>query len=188
MGHGRGHRGICGERSRLVLLVPAIAGVIQRLRPDAHVHVLLESTGKMVPRHRAAICEALRIPDPNAWKVDAKNWCAYRRERTLFGTMPPPTNQSWTPNRRPPPWTPGWAQFPNPGIGSPPRTMPTMMRTRPSPSGLIQASTYQYHLCSLLYHIQDPDVDGLLNPYRSPNLHNLAAFFQRRINLSPPRQ
>ena len=60
-----------------------------------------------------------------------------------------------------------------------------MMRARPSPSGLIQASTYQYHLCSLLYNTRDPDINGLLDPYRCPNLHNLAAFFQRRINRSP---
>ena len=36
MGPDSGARGICGERSSLALLVPAIAGLLQRLRSDLH--------------------------------------------------------------------------------------------------------------------------------------------------------
>eukprot|EP00969_Alexandrium_andersonii_P143767 6357763-Alexandrium_andersonii.AAC.1 len=48
-GATRGAVGVCGEQSRLFWAVPAAALVLQHLRPDVNVQVVVENAGSMLP-------------------------------------------------------------------------------------------------------------------------------------------
>ena len=74
-----GLRGICGHRSQLAVLVPAVALVLQQLRPDLRVHVLLESSGSVHRIHRQAITSMLGVPANHAVSLDAQAWTAFSR-------------------------------------------------------------------------------------------------------------
>ena len=175
MGPERGARGLCGDRSNLALLVPAIAGLLQRLRPDAHVHVLLESTGNMLPLHRRAMCAALGVPDEHAIRADTRNWSAFRRDRLLISTLEPPGPRRWRPLPRAAPWQPGWTPPPQSGDA-----MPTMMRSRPGPPELLLASTYQYQPASLLIATADEALGRCIHPGHG-NTYNLRLAISNRM-------
>eukprot|EP00975_Prorocentrum_lima_P030339 6361468-Prorocentrum_lima.AAC.1 len=51
MGPYRGRLGLCGLDSRHLFAVPYIAHLIQTLRSDARVHVLIENAASMLPMH-----------------------------------------------------------------------------------------------------------------------------------------
>ena len=175
MGMASGTRGICGDRSSLALLVPAIAGLLQRLRPDAHVHVLLESTASMLPMHRHALCQALGVPDEHAVRADARHWSAFRRDRLLFSTLAPPGERQWRPQTRAAPWQPGWMPSPQGG-----EAMPTMMRSRPGPPDLVIASTCQYQPTPLLIASHDDALRNCIHPMHG-NSSNLRDAIGRRM-------
>ena len=180
-GHGQGLRGICGQRSSLAVTVPAVAHVLQRLRPDLHVHVLLESSGSMQATHRRAIAAMLGIPAAHAVPSNAQAWTAFRRNRLLFSTFPPAVTATWTPRRRAPPWLPGWAPALPAVPGGPVAPMPPMMRSRPSDDAVILASTYQYRPRHLLYRTDDVALQAAMDPARSGNLHNLGGRVRARM-------
>ena len=51
--------GLCGPDSVLFFAVPTVALILQELRPDTIVHVVLESAASMQAVHRATIMQAL---------------------------------------------------------------------------------------------------------------------------------
>lgn len=58
-GKYRGQQGLCGPGSVLFFAVPTVAWILQELRPDTIVHVVLENAASMQPVHRATIMQAL---------------------------------------------------------------------------------------------------------------------------------
>ena len=58
-GRYRGQQGLCGPDSVLFFAVPTVAWILQELRPDIIVHVVLENVASMQHVHRATTMQAL---------------------------------------------------------------------------------------------------------------------------------
>eukprot|EP00969_Alexandrium_andersonii_P151776 6711224-Alexandrium_andersonii.AAC.1 len=71
-------------------VVPVVAYICGRLRPDLHVEVPQESAGSMREAHRAAIAEALGLQagDSRIWTIDTTAWSAFPRGRLFFSRLP----------------------------------------------------------------------------------------------------
>jgi hypothetical protein len=52
IGTGGGHLGLAGRDSVHFFIFPAIARVIQLVRPDIRLHLLIENAGSTLPPHR----------------------------------------------------------------------------------------------------------------------------------------
>ena len=83
-------------------IFPALAWMIQRRRPDLHIHVMVENAGTMVDIHKDSMARALGIPI-EAWRapvIDAGRWAAFPRQRIFLSTLPWKEPARW-PDTRP---------------------------------------------------------------------------------------
>ena len=93
MGTSEGILGILGSRSVLFFAIPLITHLIQELRPDLIIHLLLENTNTMLEIHRNAICDSLNVStreDGGYIQSNAHAWMISLRSRLLFSTLPLP--------------------------------------------------------------------------------------------------
>ena len=142
-GRFRGMQGLCGPDSVLFFAVPTVAWILQELRLDTTVRVVLESAGSMHQRHRTAILQALGglNAGEHLRTLDSREWSAFPRRRHYFMTIPD-RGMLVLPTRRDAPWEPGWGPIPSAIIYP-------MMCSRNSVTP--RASTIQYHAQALLY-------------------------------------
>ena len=113
-GRYRGQQGLCGPDSVLFFAVPTVAWILQELRPDTIVHVVLESAASMQAVRRTTIMQALGGPNANEHlrTLDPGAWSAFPRRRHYFMTLPERENII-LPARRDAPWEPGWGPIPS---------------------------------------------------------------------------
>ena len=144
-GAHEGRVGLCGERSVLFYVIPALAWALARSRPDLHIHVVAENAGSVRQEHLQAMGEALGIGNlaAHAQRLDAGDWTSMPRRRIFLSTLPP-ASVCRPAGRRPPPWDRGWGLAPG-------GAAPAMLRARGGPGEPLQASTYQYAPGMLLY-------------------------------------
>ena len=136
-GRYRGHQGLCGPDSVLFFAVPTVAWILQELRPDTVVHVVLENAGSMQHIHKAAIMQALGGLNAREHfrTLDSGQWSAFPRRRHYFMTFPDRGNLI-LPTRRDAPWESGWGPIPS-------AVLYPMMCSRDNFNP--RASTFQYH-------------------------------------------
>ena len=142
-GRYRGQQGLCGPDSVLFFAVPTVAWILQELRPDTVVHVVLENAASMHSTHRAAIMQALGglNTDEHLRTLDSGAWSAFPRRRHYFMTLPD-RGDITLPTRRDAPWEPGWGPIPS-------AVLYPMMCSRDNVNP--RASTIQYHAQSLIF-------------------------------------
>ena len=145
IGVGGGHLGLAGRDSVHFFIFLALAWVIQRLRPDLLIHVVVENAGTPMDIHRRCMRRSLGVDTGN--RVDpviaASKWTVFPRRRIFLATLPWNEPAGW-PAMRQAPWDQGWAPRPR-------AVMPTMLRSRNRGVGLLRASSYQYAPRYLLY-------------------------------------
>ena len=135
--------GLCGPDSDLFYAVPTVAWILQELRPNTVVHVVLENAGSMHQSHRTAIMQALGGLNAREHlrTLDSREWSAFPRRRHNFMTLPD-RGALVLPARRDAPWEAGWGPIPY-------AVLCPMMYSRNNVNP--RASTIQYHAQSLLY-------------------------------------
>ena len=113
-GRYRGQQGLCGPDSVLFFAVPTVAWILQELRPDTVVHLVLENAASMHSTHRAAIMQALGGLNTNEHlrTLDSGTWSAFPRRRHYFMTLPD-RGDLILPTGRDTPWEPGWGPIPS---------------------------------------------------------------------------
>ena len=142
-GRYRGQQGLCGPDLVLFFAVPTVAWILQELRPDTIVHVVLENAASMQAMHRKAIMQALGGLSANEHLriLDSGAWSAFPRRRRFFMTIPGCENII-LPARRDAPWEPGWGPIPSP-------VLYPIICSRDNTN--LRTSTIQYHAQSLAY-------------------------------------
>ena len=85
-GRYRGQQGLCGPDSVLFFAVPTVAWILQELRPDTIVHVVLESAASMQAVHRTTIMQSLGGLNANEHlrALDSGAWSAFSTAPTLL--------------------------------------------------------------------------------------------------------
>ena len=150
-GRYRGGQGLCGPDSVLFFAVPTVAWILQELRPDINVQVVLENAGSMQSIHRATIMQALGglNASQHLRTLDSGEWSVFPRRRYYFMTLPE-NGDIATPTRREAPWEPGWGPIPA-------AVLHPMMCSRNNTTP--RASTNQYHAQSLIYRYAEGNED-----------------------------
>ena len=87
-GPGAGALGLTGSRSSNFYVFPALCRVIQKARPDIHLHVMVENAGSMRPEHRQAIQDSLGLAGGSGPVINAGLWTSFTRSRTFFSPLP----------------------------------------------------------------------------------------------------
>ncbi|CAK0788266.1 unnamed protein product, partial [Prorocentrum cordatum] len=165
-GPHQGRQGLCGDDSYLFWTIPLVVWSLQGLRPDCHVHAVVESAATTHPLHRAAMTRALGDLDDggHVLVVDSRAWAPFPRRRLYLSTLPIVLDPSFTPVRRPAPWEGGFAPHWDDG-GTAPMTRSTGLGDQ------IRHSTPQYHPRTMLYAADAP--------WRQLTLNDVAARFRR---------
>ena len=141
-GRYRGQEGLCGPDS-VFFSVPTVAWILQALRPDTNVHVVLENAASMQTMHKRAIMQAPGGPNVSEHlrTLDSGAWSAFPRRRHYFMTLP--ENEDIVhPTRHAVPLEPGWGPIPS-------AVLYPMVCSRDDTNP--RASTIQYHAQSLVY-------------------------------------
>ena len=164
-GRHQGRQGICGDDSYLFWTIPLVVWTLQDLRPDCHIHAVVESSATTHPLHRAAMATALGDLDDarHVLMVDSKAWAPFPRKRMYLSTLPVVPDPSFTPARRAASWEGGFA--PHWDGGTAPMTRSTGLGDQ------IRHSTPQYHPRTMLYAADAP--------WRQLTLNDVAARFRR---------
>ena len=87
MGASEGRLGVCGVDSNNFFVFPLVARAVTCLRPDLHVHVLVENSGSARTEHKHAMLESLGLDAKQAITLDAGAWSAFRRPRMFMSSF-----------------------------------------------------------------------------------------------------
>ena len=87
MGASEGKLGVCGVDSKNFFVFPLVARAVTCLRPDLHVHVLVENSGSARTEHKHAMLESLGLDPKQAVILDAGAWSAFRRPRMFISSL-----------------------------------------------------------------------------------------------------
>ena len=146
-GPSRGRQGLDGQDSPLFFVFPALARVVQELRPDIIVHALAENAGSMLQPNLQVMAHSLGLPiaTETAPHIGAGKWTKFGRDRIFLSTLPYlgpyPVERGHAPTtgRYETPWDNGWAARHD-------GPMPTMTTAHPDANpqhGRLRTSTYQ---------------------------------------------
>ena len=87
LGAHNGRLGLCGRTSSLFFVIPVVCAILQALRPDLLVHVLVENAGSMLGHFKKGILVSLNVPPEAAITCNTDKWTSFNRCRLLVSTL-----------------------------------------------------------------------------------------------------